>query len=681
MQESKAKKEIDRLRDEINRHNRLYYVLDAPQIPDEEYDRLMRRLEALEAEFPYLITLDSPTQRVGASPLAAFGSVKHSIPMLSLKNAFDESETIAFDEAVKRGLGLPADASVEYAVEPKMDGLAIELIYENGLLVTGATRGDGLIGEDVTQNLKTIRSVPLKLSQENPRGLLEARGEVFMPLDGFKRLNAERDENDEDRFANPRNAAAGSLRQLDSRITASRRLDLFFYGVGVVEGASFAAHFETLEYLKSIGLKVNPLARVVSGINEAIKYHHEIEEKRDSLDYWLDGVVIKVNNLGLQLSLGATSKDPRWALAYKFKPEQGATRIIGIEAQVGRTGVLTPRASLEPIRIGGVVVKHATLHNQDEIIRKDIRIGDFVIVQRAGDVIPEVVRVVMDKRPHDAKSYRLPNQCPACGAAVEKKELGGKGANDTREGSALVCTAGLACPAQAKRAIEHFASKGAMDIEGLGQGRVERLYDKGLIRNIADIYSLSHTPLIALEGWKDKSASNLIAAIEKSKHPVLERFIHSLGVPGIGAHLSGVLAERFGNIAALMEADEEKLLDTPGIDTEKTRGIIKFFNEPGNRKVIERLFAAGVVPGQTEPVKKGRLAGKVFVFTGELTGFTRDEASRLVASLGGKTASMVSKKVDYVVAGHEAGSKLEKAEKLGVKIISEEEFKRTMEGG
>ena len=679
MQESTAKKEIDRLRREINRHNRLYYALDAPEITDEGYDRLMRRLEALEAGFAHLITPDSPTQRVGAAPLAAFGSVKHSLPMLSLKNAFDESEALRFDEAVKRGLGLPLDAFVEYAVEPKMDGLAIELVYENGLLVTGATRGDGVIGEDVTQNLKTIRSVPLRLSEEKPPALLEARGEVFMPLEGFKRLNVERDENDEDRFANPRNAAAGSLRQLDSRITASRRLDLFFYGVGVVEGRTFTAHFEVLEYLQSIGLKHNPLARVVSGIGEAIRYHHEIEEKRDSLDYWLDGVVIKVNDLKLQLSLGATSKDPRWALAYKFKPEQGATRIIGIEAQVGRTGVLTPRATLEPIRIGGVVVKHATLHNQDEISRKDIRIGDTVIIQRAGDVIPEVVNVVMAKRPIEAKPYKLPNRCPACGTAVEKKELGHKGTNGAREGSALVCIAGLACPAQAKRAIEHFASKGAMDIEGLGQGRVEQLYDKGLIKDIADIYGLSHAPLTALEGWKDRSASNLITAIEKSKHPLLERFIHGLGIPGIGAHLSSVLAERFGNIVSLMEADEGKLLDTPGIDTEKTRSIIKFFKEPGNKNVIERLFAASVVPGQTEPVKRGRLSGKVFVFTGELTGFTRDEASRLVALLGGKTASGVSKKVDYVVAGHEAGSKLEKAEKLGVKIIGEEEFKRLVQ--
>ncbi len=676
MQESKAKKEIVRLRREINRHNRLYYALDAPEITDEEYDRLVRRLEALEAEFPYLITPDSPTQRVGATPLPAFGSVKHSLPMLSLKNALNESEAVKFDEDVKKGLGLPLDATVEYAVEPKMDGLAIELVYENGLLVTGATRGDGVIGEDVTQNLKTIRSIPLRLPAEKPLTLLEARGEVFMPLEGFARLNVERDENDEDRFANPRNAAAGSLRQLDPRITASRRLDLFFYGLGNVEGRTFASHFEVLEYLRSIGLKHNPLARVVSGIHEAIKYHHEIEEKRDSLDYWLDGVVIKVNDLGLQSSLGATSKDPRWALAYKFKPEQGATRIIGIEAQVGRTGVLTPRASLEPIKIGGVVVKHATLHNQDEIIRKDVRIGDTVIVQRAGDVIPEVVSVVLAKRPVEAKPYKLPNRCPACGATVEKKELG-----NAREGSALVCTAGLACPAQAKRAIEHFASKGAMDIEGLGQGRVEQLYDKGLIKDIADIYGLSHEQLTALEGWKDRSASNLITAIEKSKHPSLERFIHGLGIPGIGAHLSGVLAERFGTIGLLMEADEEKLLDTPGIDTEKTRNIIRFFKEPGNQKIIERLFASGVVPGRTEPIKKGRLSGKVFVFTGELTGLTRDEAGRLALSLGGKIASGVSKKVDYVVAGHEAGSKRAKAEKLGLKIIGEEEFKRLTEGG
>ncbi|MBI5235638.1 MAG: NAD-dependent DNA ligase LigA [Deltaproteobacteria bacterium] len=676
MQESEAKKEIDRLKEEINRHNRLYYALDAPVITDEEYDRLVRRLETLEADLPHLITPDSPTQRVGATPLDSFGSVKHSLPMLSLKNAFDESEAVKFDEAVKRGLGLPPDASVEYAVEPKMDGLAIELVYENGLLVTGATRGDGVIGEDVTQNLKTIRSIPLRLLEEKPLPLLEARGEVFMPLEGFKRLNAERDENDEDRFANPRNAAAGSLRQLDSRITASRRLDLFFYGIGNVEGRAFATQFETLEYLKSIGLKHNPLARVVSGINEAIRYHHEIEEKRDSLDYWLDGVVIKVNDLGQQLSLGATSKDPRWALAYKFKPEQGRTRIIGIEAQVGRTGVLTPRAILEPVRIGGVVVKHATLHNQAEVSRKDIRIGDTVIVQRAGDVIPEVVGVVMDKRPVETEPYRLPERCPACGAGVEKKELGG-----AREGSALVCTAKLACPAQAKRAIEHFASKGAMDIEGLGQGRVEQLYDKGVIKDIADIYGLRHEQLTTLEGWKDKSASNLIAAIEKSKHPLLERFIHCLGIPGIGAHLSSVLAERFGTIGLLMEADEEKLVATPGIDTEKTRNIVGFFKESGNQKIVERLFASGVVPGRTEPIKQGRLSGKVFVFTGELTGFTRDEAGRLVASLGGKIASGVGKKVDYVVAGQEAGSKRAKAEKLGLKIIGEEEFKMLVWGG
>lgn len=668
MDEKEAQKEITRLKGEINYHNYRYYVLDSPVVTDAEYDRLMRRLEELETKFPSLVTPDSPTQRVGAAPLPAFGTVSHSVPMLSLKNAFSSEEAVEFDERTKRYLKADLSVDIEFAVEPKMDGLAVELVYEEGLFTKGSTRGDGYTGEDVTLNLRTVRTIPLHLAPDIrkkavPPKRLEVRGEVFLPLDSFKKLNTEREKKGEPVFANPRNAAAGSLRQLDPKVTASRPLDIFCYGVGRVEGVEFRTHFESLEYLKSMGLKVNPFVKVVSGIKGVLKYHEEMEKKREDLDYELDGVVIKVNSLDLQRRLGVLTREPRWALAYKFAPKQESTRVVGIEVGVGRTGALTPVAVLEPISVGGVTIEHATLHNQDEVDRKDVRVGDYVVVQRAGDVIPEVAYVLKDRRPAHTKPFRMPEECPVCRSMVEK------------DGAIHFCTGGLACPAQLKESIRHFGSKRAMDIEGLGGMHVEQFVEAGKIKDVADIYYLKKEDILSLERWGDKSAENLMKAIEKSKRPTLERLIFALGIHGVGEHMAKVLAERFGDLKSLMEASEEELLDTHEIGPETARSILDFFKEKHNLKVIEKLKRAGV----EFPVRKkegGRFSGLVFLFTGTLESFTRDEAKDIIEAGGGEAAAGVSKKVDFVVAGAEPGSKLEKAKKLGLKIIDEEEFKR-----
>ena len=665
MDKNEAIAEVSRLRGEINRHNYLYYVLDSPEVPDAEYDRLMRRLEELEAAFPDLVTPDSPTQRVGALPAAAFGTIKHTIPMISLANALTRDEALEFDARVKRHLGLGPEDKIEYVGEPKMDGLAVELIYEDGVFIKGSTRGDGVVGEDVTQNLKTVRSIPLRLTKNAPR-LLEARGEVFLPLDAFRKINREREERGEPLFANPRNAAAGSLRQLDPRVTAARPLDIFCYGLGVVEGASPSTHLESLELLKKSGLKVNPFVKLLAGIEAAIEYHDELEARRDSLNYELDGAVLKVNSLELQKRLGAVTRSPRWAIAYKFVPKQESTRVIRIEVGVGRTGALTPVAILEPVFVGGVTIERATLHNLDEVERKDVRPGDTVIVQRAGDVIPEVLSVIMDNRPPGAEPFRMPSACPRCGSAVD------------RAGAIHYCTGGLLCPAQLKESIRHFASKRAMDIEGLGDKHIEQFIEAGLLKDVADIYAcLSAECLKDLAKWKDKSIANLLGGIEKSRHPALERLIYALGIKGVGEHMARLLAKRFGSIEKLMEMDEQGLLSVHEIGPETARSIVDFFSEPRNLKVMEKLKAAGVVfPVEEGAASIGALSGKVFLFTGALTSFTRDEAKELVESLGGEAASSVSKRVDFVVAGEEAGSKYAKAKELGLRILNEEEFRK-----
>lgn len=667
MDEKTAKKEIERLREEINYHNYRYYVLDSPVIPDAEYDRLMRRLEELEARFPHLVTPDSPTQRVGAEPLKEFGTVRHTIPMLSLNNAFEVKEVMEFDERIKRLLNTRGE--IEYVVEPKIDGLAVELIYERGILTKGATRGDGYTGEDVTQNLRTIKSIPLKLIKSPPE-YMEVRGEVFIPLDSFERLNQERERKGEPIFANPRNAASGSLRQLDPRITATRPLDIFCYGVGSVRGKEFRTHMETLEYIKDRGLKVNPLVKVCTGIKEVLRYHEEIEERREEFNYEMDGIVIKVNSLAFQERLGVLTRSPRWALAYKFAPKQEMTRIKNIEVGVGRTGALTPVAVLEPVEVGGVTIERATLHNQDEIDRKDIRIGDTVIVQRAGDVIPEVVGVVKERRPKDAKPYRLPERCPVCRSRVE------------RTGAIHFCTGGLMCPAQLKETIRHFVNKRAMDIEGLGNQHIEQFVDEGLIRDVADIYHLKEKKerILSLERWAKKSVENLLNAIDRKRHPTLERLVYALGIRGVGEHMARVLADEFKSLDALMSAEEEDLLRIHEVGPETARNIVEFFREPHNKRVIEKLRKVITFPEKKGAVG-GKLRGKTFLFTGELSSFTREEARRLVESEGGRTASSASRRVDYVVVGENPGSKYQRAMELGLRIISEDGFKRLIEKG
>jgi DNA ligase (NAD+) len=679
--EDVVEKEITGLRAEINRHNYLYYVLDRPEITDAEYDRLMRRLEALEREFPGLITPDSPTQRVGEGPLDAFGTIRHTLPMLSLENAFTREEVSEFDGRVKKALDMGDDEAVEYAVEPKMDGLAIELVYEDGVLTSGSTRGDGLIGEDVTRNLRTIRSIPLSLTPA-AAGLkrFEVRGEVFMPLGAFESLNRAMEEKGEAPFANPRNAAAGSLRQLDPRVTATRRLDIFCYGIGTAD-ASFGAHYESLEFIRRAGLKVNPLVEVVRGVEGVMGYHDRIEKRRADLGYELDGIVVKVNGLGPQARLGARARSPRWALAYKFAPRQETTRVMEIIAGVGRTGALTPVAVLEPVVIGGVTIERATLHNQDEIDRKDVRPGDTVVVERAGDVIPEVAHVVKEKRPVGGlPRFMLPDKCPECSSKV------------VRVGAIHYCTGGLSCPAQLKGSIVHFASKRAMDIDGLGEMRAGQLMEAGLIKDVADIYHVGKEDLLGLDGWGERSAENLVDAVERGRRRGFQRLLFALGIRGVGEQTSRVLAARFGGIRPLMEASMDALVETPDIGPETAASIIEFFGEGHNREVLRKLEEAGVEldghekaagtgrPGWAGRPERtpgpGRLAGKVFLFTGALASFTRGEAREIVEAQGGECAEAPSKRVDYVVAGSEPGAKYEKAVRLGLRIIGEEEFSK-----
>lgn len=661
-------KQAKDLREQINYHNYRYYVLDDPEIPDKEYDRLLRELEKLEAAHPDLITSDSPTQRVGATPLSRFTEVQHLLPMLSLGNAFDEQEVTDFDRRARERLDCD---EIIYAAEPKLDGLAISLIYENGVLVRGATRGDGFTGEDVTQNVRTIETIPLRLVGKKHPQLLEVRGEVIMSKSGFEQLNQQQRDKDEKTFANPRNAAAGSLRQLDAKITAARPLSFYSYGVGKIEdGVLPETQMAVLEQLRDWGLRLNPEAGIVKGVKGCLDYYARLQRKRDALDYDIDGVVYKVNDLKQQETLGFVSRAPRWAIAHKFPAQEEMTVLQAIDVQVGRTGALTPVARLEPVFVGGVTVTNATLHNQDEIERKDIRIGDTVIIRRAGDVIPEVVSVVLLKRPKNAKKFHMPTHCPVCDSEVIRLE------NE----AVARCTGGLYCPAQRKEAIKHFASRKAMDIEGLGDKLVEQLVDNELVHDLADIYHLSIDNVAALERMAEKSASNLIASIEKSKDTKLARFIFALGIRQVGETTAKTLARYFGSLDRLMSATEAELIAVPDVGPIVAASIAHFFHEPHNRKVIGKLQQAGVRWEDVEvKAKKSQpLAGKTFVITGTLSGMSRDEAKAQLEEQGAKVASSVSKKTDYVIVGESPGSKATKAEELGVNMLDEAGFLRLL---
>jgi DNA ligase (NAD+) len=657
------RRKAEKLREEIEYHNHRYYVLDQPEIPDAEYDRLMQELERIEHQSPELRTSDSPTQRVGAPPLETFEIVRHTLPMLSLANGFDESEARDFDKRVKKFLGISTD--VPYVTEPKLDGLAVELVYEAGLLTSGSTRGDGVNGENITQNLRTVKTIPLRLIR---RGIpvperLEVRGEVIMQIDKFRALNRKREESGDPLFANPRNAAAGSVRQLDSRITATRPLEIYCYGLGEVRGHTFKTQWDILQTLPRWGLRTNPNVRRCQNIDDVLVYHREMNEKRETLPYEIDGIVIKVDDIDLQARLGEISRSPRWALAFKFQPKQETTRILDIVAQVGRTGALTPVAMMQPVNVGGVEVSRATLHNQDEIDKKDVRIGDTVIIQRAGDVIPEVVEVIASKRTGAEKKFKMPTTCPVCGSEVIREE-------------AIHRCIGLDCPAQLKGRIRHFASKRAMDIDGLGVKLIEQLVDKGRVNDVADLYEITKNQLIVLERMAEKSAQNIIDAIEASKEKPLSKFLYALGIRHVGEHISDILAQRFSRIEDFPTLSEEDLMNVDEVGPEVAASVVRFFRDKKNRESIERLKKAGVKVIEPRMRTRGKLADKVFVFTGILQSHGREEARSLVERLGAKTASSVSKKVDFVVAGEDPGSKLDKAAELGIKILTEEEFKK-----
>lgn len=656
-----ARERAEVLRREIELHNYHYYVLDEPVIPDSQYDRMVRELEKLEEQFPELVTPYSPTQRVGGRPREGFTTLLHLSPMLSLANAFSEGELRDFDRRVRQAL---PDEHVEYVVEPKIDGLAVSLYYENGYFIRGATRGDGETGEDITGNLKTIRSVPLRLRRPVPE--LEVRGEAYMSKDSFARLNEAREEAGESLFANPRNAAAGTLRQLDPRVTASRRLALFVYGLGHSSGIAPSGHKEVLELLNELGFKVNPEYRVFEQMDELIEYCSRWQAGRFDLPYAVDGLVIKVNSLSQQERLGSTMKSPRWAIAYKFPPEQAVTRVKNIFVRVGRTGVLTPSADLEPVRLAGTTVSKATLHNEDMIREKDIRIGDRVLVQKAGDIIPEIVAVLTGERDGTEVPWSMPRECPSCRSSVVRVS-----------GEAAVRCTNLACPAQLWEGLIHFASRNAMDIAGLGPAVIGQLLAAGLVNDPADLYSLRYEDLVALERLGPRSARNLLGAIEASKSNSLARLIFALGIRHVGERAARILAGRYKSMEALMTAREDDLVAIPEIGPKIAAAIVDFFAGKENRQVLEKLVQAGVNTRDAGAGTGGGgpLSGKVFVLTGTLESFSRQEAREEVEKRGGKVSSSVSRNTDYVVAGEKPGSKYEKAVALGVKVLTEEEFK------
>jgi DNA ligase (NAD+) len=663
MNESILKK-IESLRELLTYHNMRYYVLDDPEISDSEYDRLMRELQQLEQQYPQTITPDSPTQRVGGQPAATFEIVQHTIPMLSLDNVFIDEEFLAFDERTKRALGTQTE--IEYVCELKFDGLAVELVFVHGVLNIASTRGDGYSGENVTLNIKTIKSIPLKLLKTNNiyPDRLEVRGEVILGIAGFKELNRQRMDRGEPLFANPRNAAAGSLRQLDPSLTAKRPLDFFCYGLGQTIGITFASHLEALTVLKKMGLKVNPYMTVCTGSRSVLEYYQKIKNMRDTLPYEIDGIVVKVNNYQLQTELGIRTKSPRWAIAFKFPAKQEMTQIIDIVVQVGRTGILTPVAIMKPVTVSGVTVTKATLHNQDEIDRKDIRIEDWVIIQRAGDVIPEIVQVIKSRRTGSEKQYLLPEKCPVCGSHTTRlaDEVARRCVNSS-------------CPAQVKERIIHFISKGAMDIDGLGEKLVHQLVDKKIIRDAADIYYLSKEQLSALDRMAEKSAQNIIEAIQASRNRPLERILFALGIRHVGEHIARIIAKAFGDLGAISQAGMEDLLNIREIGPQVAQSIVDFFSRNENQNFLERLRKGGVWMESAVPKDLPQpLDGKTFVFTGTLSNMTRQSAEELVEKFGGHAASSISAKTSYVVLGESPGSKASKAKDLGVTILSEDEF-------
>jgi DNA ligase (NAD+) len=671
----RVRQRVKALRAEIERHNTAYYVLDAPLIPDSEFDRLFAQLQALEAQYPDLATPDSPTLRVGGTPREDLPAVRHAVAMLSLNNALNEADVTAFDARVRESLakaGQPT-AAVRYACELKFDGLAVSLRYLAGVLSLAATRGDGSVGEDVTPNVRTIHSVPLRL-QGTRADVIEVRGEVLMFKRDLERLNRAQREAGEKEFANPRNAAAGSLRQLDARISARRRLHFFAYGIGELKGTlEPERHSATLDWLQSLGVPVCEERAVVEGVEGLLDFYRRAGQQRAGLPYDIDGVVYKVDSIQAQRLLGFVSRAPRFAIAHKFAPQEALTQVLDIEVQVGRTGALTPVARLAPVTVGGVTVTNATLHNEQEVARRDVRVGDTVIVRRAGDVIPEVVGVVLERRPPDAHAFHMPTRCPVCGSAVERID----------QEAVARCTGGLVCAAQRKQALLHFAGRRAMDIDGLGERVVDQLVDSGRVRTPADLFGLDQAQLAALDRMGEKSAAKLVQAIERSRHTSLERFIYALGIRHAGESTAQALAAHFGSLDALIRADEASLLEVPDVGPVVAQSIRRFLDEPHNLDVIGAMRKAGVhwpeTAGSSARVQ-GRLSGRTFVITGTLPGLTRIEATEMIEAAGGRVTGSVSKRTDYVVAGEEPGSKVERARELGVAVIDEVQLRRLLGG-
>lgn len=662
--DKRAAARVAKLRELLDRYNYRYHALDDPEVPDAEYDRLMLELRALESQYPQLLAGDSPTQRVGATPLAAFGEVRHRVAMLSLDNAFAEEEVRDFDRRIRERVAQAV--SIRYSAEPKLDGLAISALYQGGVFVRGATRGDGETGEDVTQNLRTIAALPLRLRAAAAPRVLEVRGEVYMPLAGFERFNAEAVARGEKSFVNPRNAAAGSLRQLDPRITAARPLDLFIYGVGFVEGGELPAHHgQILQMLRRWGFKICPQSRVVDSIEGCLEYYREMAAMRARLPYQIDGVVYKVDEIDLQRRLGFVSRAPRWAVAHKFPAEEALTRVRDIEFQVGRTGALTPVARLEPVFVGGVTVSNATLHNMDELTRKDVRVGDTVVIRRAGDVIPEVVRVLPERRTPGALPAALPSVCPVCGSPVVREA----------DQATARCTGGRRCAAQRKEEIKHFASRRALDVQGLGDRLVEQLVDLDWVRTPADLFSLQAAQLATLERMGDKSARKLQSAIDAAKRTSLPRFLYALGIRDVGEATALALAEHFGDVAPIRHASETQIQRVPDVGPVVAANVAAYFHDPDNAAIVERLLASGVTwPPLAPKAARGEFAGKIFVLTGTLEALTREAAQRAILERGGKVSGSVSKKTDYVVVGADAGSKLKKAHDFGIAVLDEPAF-------
>jgi len=657
---------IKSLRKQINDHNYQYYVLDNPIISDSEYDKLLNELELIEKEYPKFIVPESPTQRIGATPIESFGTITHRITMMSLANAMNEDELNAFDDRLKKRLNKSDE--IEYVIEPKLDGLAVELVYENGKFINGSTRGDGNTGEDITTNLKTIKGIPLVLRDETTAlpNLLEIRGEVFIRKEDFKLLNDNRIKSGKQLFANARNAAAGSLRQLDPKITAKRSLSIYCYQAGVVDGIDFTTHVEFLDHLKQWGLPVNPKVTKVKGIKKAIQIHKNLESERNEFPYEIDGSVIKVNSISLRNELGERSRSPRWAIAGKFKSQQVTTVINDIFASVGRTGAITPVAKLEPVEVGGVTVTNATLHNQDEIDRKDIRIGDTVLIERSGDVIPKVIKVIQEKRPKNTKGYHLPNHCPACNGGLLRPE-----------NEVVFRCFNYSCPAKIKGKLKHFVSKHALDIDGLGEKLIDQLVNEGIIKNVDDLFRIQKKQLADLERMGEKSADNIIGSINKSKLTTFSRFIYALGIRHVGEHISKLLERTYErDFDSFLTASYEDLESIEEIGPIVAQSIIDFWNDPSNKQIIDNCFELGVVFEQKNNIISQTLMGKIFVFTGTLEKFNRKKAKEIVESHGGRTSSTISKKTDYLVAGPGSGSKKDKAKTLGIDIINENEFEK-----